>query len=77
MQGVCFKPPTPPIVSHEGKFSNYKVELSSIMSSPFVWDMEDMYGTSKRPFRFLGAVDTIKLDDFIRELNTGCDVQHL
>jgi hypothetical protein len=30
----------------------------------------DMYGASKGPCQILEAVDTIELNDFIRELNT-------
>jgi hypothetical protein len=44
------------------------------MLVPFVWDMEDLYGTSKGPCRFLGAVNNIELDDFIQEFNTWCDM---
>jgi hypothetical protein len=39
--------------------------------------MEDMYGASKGRRRFLGAVDTIKLDDFIRKFDTWSDMQQL
>jgi hypothetical protein len=39
--------------------------------------MEDMYGASKGPHRFLGVVDTIKLNDFIREFDTWSDMQQL
>jgi hypothetical protein len=42
-----------------------------------VWDMEDMYGASKGPRRFSKVVNTIKMDDFIREFNTWCDMQQL
>jgi hypothetical protein len=41
------------------------MELPSVGSIPLVWDMEDMYGTSKGPHQFLKVVGTIKLDDFI------------
>jgi hypothetical protein len=66
-QGVCFQPPTPLTLSLEGDSLNYEVELPVLVLVPFVWDMEDMYGASKRPCQFLGVVDTIKLDDFIRD----------
>jgi hypothetical protein len=39
--------------------------------------MEDMYGASKGPHLFSRAVDTIKLNDFIREFDTLCDMQQL
>jgi hypothetical protein len=63
--GVRFQTPTPPILSHEGDSLDSKAELPSIVLVPFVWDMEDMYGASKGPHQFLGAVDIIELDDFI------------
>jgi uncharacterized protein YfdQ (DUF2303 family) len=44
------------------------------MFVPFVWDMEDMYGASKGSYRFSGAINTIELDDFIREFNIWCDM---
>jgi hypothetical protein len=65
-QGVCFRPPTPPTL--EGNSLNYEAKLPILMSIPFVWDMEDIYGASKRPCQFLGVFGTIKLDDFIRYL---------
>jgi hypothetical protein len=44
------------------------------LSVPLVCDMEDMYGASKGPYRFMGVVITIKLDDFIWEFDTYCDM---
>ncbi len=39
--------------------------------------MEDMYGASKGPYQFLEMVNTIELDDLIREFDTQCDMQQL
>jgi len=36
-----------------------------IVFAPLLWDMENMYGTSKGPRQYLGMVNTIKLDDYI------------
>jgi len=48
-QGVQFQPPMPFTLSPKGNSSYSKVELPPIMLVPFVWDMEDVYGTSKGP----------------------------
>ncbi len=48
-QGVRFQPPTPFTLSPKGNSSYSKVELPPVMSVPFVWDMENMYGASKGP----------------------------
>jgi hypothetical protein len=32
--------------------------------------MEKMYGATKGPYRYLGAVGTIELDDFIQEFDS-------
>ncbi len=74
---VRFWPPTPLTLSFEGDF---EAKLPPIMWVPFVWDMEDMedmYGTSKEPRWFFKVVGTIKLDDFIQEFDTWCDMQQL
>jgi hypothetical protein len=31
--------------------------------------MEEMYGTTKRPYRYWGVIGTIKFDDLIQEFN--------
>jgi hypothetical protein len=40
-----------------------------------MWGMENMRGTSKGPHQFSRAVGTIKLNDFIQEFDTWCDMQ--
>jgi hypothetical protein len=62
---VRFQPITPPTLSLEGDSSNFEIKIPLVGSIPLVWDMEDMYGTSKGPHQFSKAVGTIKLDDFI------------
>jgi len=64
-EGVQFRPSTPLTLSHGGDSLYSKAQLPSIVLVALVWDMEDMYGASKRPNQFLGVVGTIKLDDFI------------
>jgi hypothetical protein len=39
--------------------------------------MEKMYGTFKRLCQYLGVVGTIKLDDFIQEFDSWCDMQQM
>ncbi|BBN19983.1 hypothetical protein Mp_8g15430 [Marchantia polymorpha subsp. ruderalis] len=39
--------------------------------------MDGMYGASKGPRRYSGAVGTIELDDFIQEFDTWCDMQFM
>jgi hypothetical protein len=36
-----------------------------------------MYGTTKRPCQYSGAIGTIKLDDFIQEFDSWCDIQQM
>ncbi len=72
--GVRFWPPTLPTLSPKWEFLDFEVELPLVMFVPFVWDMEDMYGASKGSYRFSGAINTIELDDFIREFNIWCDM---
>jgi hypothetical protein len=39
--------------------------------------MENMYGTTERPCRYLGKVSTIELNDFIHEFDSWCDMQQM
>jgi hypothetical protein len=32
--------------------------------------MEEIYGATKRPHQYSGAINTIELDDFIQEFNS-------
>jgi hypothetical protein len=69
-----FRPPTLFTLASREDYLNSQVELPSVLFVPLVWDMEDMYGTSKMPCQFLGVVGAIELDDFIWEFNTWCDM---
>jgi hypothetical protein len=64
-RGVRFRPPTLFTLAYRKPFLNSQAKLPLIVSIPLVWDMEDMYGTSKKPCQVLGVVGTIELDDFI------------
>jgi hypothetical protein len=35
------------------------------VTTPLLWDMEEMYGATNWPWQYLGVVGTIELDDFI------------
>jgi hypothetical protein len=49
-QGVQFKPPTPPSSSFGGNYSDLKTIFPArFVTPPLLWDMEEMYGTTKRP----------------------------
>jgi len=37
-------------------------------------NMEDIYAVTKRPHRYLGMVDTLKLNDFSNEFDHFCDM---
>jgi hypothetical protein len=64
-RGVQFRPPTPPTLTSEEDYSISEAELSLIVFVPLVWDMEDVYSTSKGPHWFSKVVGTIELNDFI------------
>jgi hypothetical protein len=74
-QGVWFKPPTPPSSSFGGDFLDFEINISpSFITPPLLWDMEEMYGATKGPCQYLGAVGTIELHDFIQEFDNWCDM---
>jgi hypothetical protein len=65
----------PPIMLMEEESLNLKVDL--FLQKKFailLWDMEDMYGTSKGCRWYSRTISTIKLDDFIQEFDTWCDM---
>ncbi len=74
---MWFRPPTPPTLSLEGDSSNSKAKLPLAVSISFMWDIEDMYDASKGLCQFSGVIGTTKLDDFIRDFDTLCDMQQL
>jgi len=64
--GVLFRPPTPPSSSFGG--DSLYLDPSSplnLITTLLLWDMDDMYGATKRPHQYSRAVSTIYLDDFI------------
>jgi hypothetical protein len=76
-QKEWFRPPTPPS-SFGGNFLDSNFFFSPrFVTPPLLWDMEEMYGATKRPYRYLEVVGTIELDDFIQEFNNWCDMQQM
>jgi len=66
----------PPIMLLEDDSLDSKIDLPlKIVFTSLLWDIEDMYDTSKGPRQYLGVVNTIELDDFIWEFDTWCDMQ--
>jgi len=64
--GVKFKPPMALVMFVEADSLDSKAYLPlKIVFTPLLWDMEDMYGTSKGPRQYLGMVNIIEFDDFI------------
>jgi hypothetical protein len=41
-----------------------------VLTTPLLWDMDDMYGATKGPHRYSRAIGTIELDDFIKKINS-------
>jgi hypothetical protein len=72
---VKFRPPTPFTFSsyEDSSYSKIDLPLYSIFAS-LLWGMENTYGTSKGPCQYSRAMGTVKLDDFIREFETCCDM---
>ena len=81
--GVQFRPTTLLVVSGGDSDSDFDEESTVGTPShppivaPLLWDMEEVYGATKGPRRYSGAVNTIDLDDFIQEFDTWCDMQTL
>jgi len=42
--------------------------LPNLIITPLLWDMENIYGATKEPHWYLGAVGNIELDDFIQKI---------
>jgi hypothetical protein len=50
-QGVRFKPSTPPSSSSKGDSLDSKTNISPrFVTPPLLWDMEEMYEATKRPY---------------------------
>ncbi len=77
-RGVRFRLPTPPSSSFGGDFSGFEIDISpSFITPPLLWDMEEIYGTTKGPRQYSRVVGTIELDDFIQEIDNWCDMQQM
>jgi hypothetical protein len=64
-RGCNFRPPPPP-PSSKGDFLHCEIDFfPRFIIPPLLWDVEEMYGTTKWPYQFLGVVGTIEIDDFI------------
>ncbi len=78
--GLRYRLPSPTsLVVKEDKVivdNNYSI-LSSSIATPLIWDMDGGFGAMKDPQRYSGAVGTIKLEDFIQEFDSWCDMQML
>ncbi len=48
--------------------------LSSNIVAPLIWDMDRGSRAMKGPRHYSGAVGTIKLEDFIQEFDSWCDM---
>jgi hypothetical protein len=69
-RGVRFKPPTPPSSSSKGDSLDSETNIFlRFVTPPLLWDMKEMYGTTKGPYQYSGAVGTIELDNFIHEFD--------
>jgi hypothetical protein len=51
--------------------------LPSNITAPLIWDMDGGSRAMKGPQCYSGAVGTIKLEDFIQEFDSWCDMQML
>jgi len=67
--------PTSSVVEEDEVIVNNKfsILLSSIVA-PLIWDMDKGSEAMKGPRHYLGAVGTIKLEDFIQEFVSWCDI---
>jgi hypothetical protein len=71
---VWFKLPIPP-TSLEGTSLIYSNTIFiPFIITPLLWNMENVYGTMKGTYKYLGMVGIIELIDFIQELDNWCDM---
>ncbi len=69
--------PTSSIVEEDEVIVNNKFSiLPSSIAAPLIWDMDEGSRAMKGPRRYSGAVGT-KLEDFIQEFDSWCDMQML
>ncbi len=70
--------PTSSIVEEDKVIVDNKFSiLPSSIATPLIWDMDGGFGAMKGPRRYSGAGGTIKLEDFIQEFDSWCDMQML
>jgi hypothetical protein len=48
--------------------------LSSNIATPLIWDMDGGSRAMKGPRHYSGVMGTIKLEDFIQEFDSWCDM---
>jgi hypothetical protein len=54
-----------------GEFLDFEIDSSSRSITPsLLWDMEEMYGATKRPYLYSKVIGTIELNDFIQEFES-------
>jgi len=78
--GLRYRLPSPTslVVEEDEVIVNNKSSiLPSSIVAPLIWDMDRGSGAMKGPRRYSGAVGTIKLEDFIQEFDSWCDIQML
>jgi len=51
--------------------------VASFVITPFLWNMGNIYGSTKGTHLYLKAVDTIELYDFIQKFDNWCDMQYM
>ncbi len=70
--------PTSSVVEEEEVIVDNKFSiLPSSIVAPLIWDLDGGSGAMKGPRRYSGAIGTIKLEDFIQEFDSWCDMQML
>jgi hypothetical protein len=70
--------PTSSVVKEDDVIVNNKFSiLPSSIAAPLIWDMDGDSGAMKGPRCYSSAMGTIKLEDFIQEFDSWCDMQML
>ncbi len=55
-------------------YSNSTIKWLDVISS-LMSNMDELYGTIKVCYRYLGAINNIELNDSIQEFDNWCDMQ--
>ncbi len=72
---MWFRLATPPSSSSRGNSLDSEINFSQrFVTPPLLWDMEEMYGTTKGPYRYSRVIGTIELDNFIQKFDSWCDM---